>query len=96
MFKLLIRFPEDPYPLHRFAVSRQAIIDRPESADWIGVSILNVFIIGSQWTLIRSLVESADSGLELADSSANSSADPAKVDVWVWALKIFVCDISSF
>ena len=32
------------------------------------------------------MVESTDSGLELADYSANSKADPAKVVVWVCAL----------
>ena len=44
-----------------------------------------MFIIGSQPTLRKSVVESANSGLESADSSADSKADPAKVSVWVRA-----------
>ena len=33
-----------------------------------------------------SVLESADSELESANSSTDSNADAAKVDVWVWAL----------
>ena len=45
-----------------------------------------MFDMGCQPTIVKSMVESADSGLESADYSANSNAVPAKVVVWVWAL----------
>ena len=37
---------------------------------------------------MKSVVESANSWLELADYSTDSNADPAKVSVWVRALSI--------
>ena len=43
--------------------------------------------IGRQPTVMKSVVESADSRLESADYSADSNADPAKVGAWVRALK---------
>ena len=42
-----------------------------------------MFIIGSQPT--KSVAKSADSALELADSSPNSNANPANVGEWVHA-----------
>ena len=44
-----------------------------------------MFDLGSRPTIIKSEVESAASGLELADSSADFNADPLKLGVWVWA-----------
>ena len=35
----------------------------------------------------ESAVESADSGIESADSTTDSTANSAKVGVWVWALR---------
>ena len=35
-----------------------------ELADWFGVEILNMFNIGSLLTVMKSVVESADSGLD--------------------------------
>ena len=43
--------------------------------------------IGRQPTVMKSVVESANSRLESADYSADSNADPAKVGAWVRALK---------
>ena len=62
-----------------------AIVGRPESADWIIVEISNMFNTGSPPTVMKLVVELADSGLLSADPSADSSADPAKVGVWVRA-----------
>ena len=42
--------------------------------------------IASQPTIMKSVFESTDSGLELADSSTDSDAHPAKVGMWVRAL----------
>ena len=50
------------------------------------MEILNVFNIGSQLTITTSVVESANSGLESANFSADSNADPTKVGVCVQAL----------
>ena len=47
-----------------------------------------MFNIGSQPTLMKSVVELGDSRLELADSSSNFNADPAKDGVWVQALSL--------
>ena len=46
-----------------------------------------MFNIGSRPTILKSVVESAYSGLESADSIADSNADPAKVSMWAWALQ---------
>ena len=46
-----------------------------------------MFNIGSWLTVMESVVESADSGLEAADYSADSNANPAKFDVWVRAFR---------
>ena len=43
------------------------------SANWIGVEILNMFDIGSLPTNMKSVLESAHSGLESADSSTDSN-----------------------
>ena len=46
-----------------------------------------MFNIGRWPTVMRLVVELADSGLELTESIPDSNADPAKVGVWVRALK---------
>ena len=46
------------------------------------MKILNMFNIGSLPTLMKSVVESTDSGLELADSSADSNTNPGKTFVY--------------
>ena len=52
------------------------------------MEILNIFNIGSRLTVIESVVQSADSGLESADYNTDSNANPAKVSMWVWAFKM--------
>ena len=47
-----------------------------------------MFNMGSQLTVMKSVVELADSGLELANYRADSKADPPKVGLWVHALKL--------
>ena len=54
-----------------------ALVGRLTSADWIGMEISNMFNTGSWPTIMKSVVNSADSGLELADFNTN----PAKVGV---------------
>ena len=61
-----------------------AIVRRLESANWIGVKILNMLDTGSRPTITKSAVESADSELE----SADSTTDSPKVGVWVRALSM--------
>ena len=64
-----------------------AIVGLLESTNWIDAEILNIFNRGSRPTVMKSVVESDDSGLESADHSTDSNTDPAKVGVWVWAFK---------
>ena len=60
---------------------------RLESADWIGVEILNMFNTGSWPTITKSVVESADSGIELANSTIYSAANTLKIALWARALR---------
>ena len=60
----------DPVPMNRVVIIHR-------------VEISNMFNIGSQPTVMKSLVESANSGLESSDYNADYNADPAKV--WVRA-----------
>ena len=41
----------------------------------------------SRPTIVKSVVESADSGIELADSTADSATNPLRIGLWVLALK---------
>ena len=41
----------------------------------------------SRQTITESVVESANSAVELADSTADSSEDPVKIGLWVRGLK---------
>ena len=54
------------------------------------MQILNMFNTGSGLTGMKLALESADSGLELADYSTDSNTDSAKVGVWVRALKVIL------
>ena len=49
--------------------------------DWIFVEILNMLNTGSQLTIVKSVVESADSGIESADSIADSATNPLRKSV---------------
>ena len=48
-----------------------------------------MFNTGSRPTITKMVLESADSGLESADSNDDSNDDPAKVGMWVRALRVF-------
>ena len=52
-----------------------------------------MFNTGSQPTITKLVVDSADSGIELADSSAGCCPDLARIGVWVRALS-FVNDLN--
>ena len=45
-------------------------------------------MIGSRPVIMKSVVESGDSGLESADSSIDSNADLAKCGLWVMAVNL--------
>ena len=47
-----------------------------------------MFNTGSRPTITKSVVESADSGVESADSITDSAADPVKIGLWVRALSV--------
>ena len=63
-----------------------SIVSRFPSADSSGSRILNMFNRESQPIITESVVESADSVVESADSTANFTADPVKIGLWVRAL----------
>ena len=44
-----------------------------------------MFNTGSQPTITISVVELADSGIESANSTADSAANSLKIELWVWA-----------
>ena len=44
-----------------------------------------MFNTGSWLTITKSVVEAADSGIESANSTADSAANPLKIGLWVWA-----------
>ena len=60
------------------------IVSQTALANWIHVEIFNMFDLCRRLTVMESVIESAKSGLDLADSNANSNTDPAKAGVWVW------------
>ena len=41
----------------------------------------------SRPTIVKSVVESADSGIEPADSTADSVINPLRIDLWIWGFK---------
>ena len=59
-----------------------------ESTEWIGLEILNMFNTGSRMTITKSMVELADSGIELADSITYSVAKPLKIGLWIRAFRL--------
>ena len=65
-----------------------AIVGQLESADWVGVEILNMFDMESRPTIVKSVVESADSGIESADFTTDSATNPLRIGMWVQALKV--------
>ena len=50
-----------------------------------------MFDKGSWPTITESVVKSAGSGIESADSTGDSATNPLKIHLWVWALSIFIC-----
>ena len=59
------------------------IVGRFLSGDSSTFRILNMFNMDSQPTITESVVESANSAIESADSMADFTADPQKIGVWV-------------
>ena len=64
-------------------------------ADWIDVETLNMFNIGSRSTVIKSVVQSVNSGLESANYIADSKANSVKLGMWVQAFNVAWIDYSS-
>ena len=62
-----------------------AIVGQFPSADSIGSRILNMFNRESRPFFPESVVESTDSVVESADSTADLTADPVKITLWVRA-----------
>ena len=65
-----------------------AIVNRLESAGWVGVEISNMFDMESWPTIVKSVVESADSGIESGNSTTDSATNPLRIGLWVRALRI--------
>ena len=84
-----------PIPTELICSPQTAIGGRLESADWIGVDILNMCNTGSRPTITKSVVESADSGIESADSTTDSAANPLKIGLLVRAF-ILVLEHRSY
>ena len=47
-----------------------------------------MFDMESRPTIVKSVVESADSGIESDDSTADSATNPMRIGLWVGALKV--------
>ena len=80
-----------PIPIRPIWSPPTAIVCQLESADWVGVEILNIFDMESRPTIVKSVVESADSGIESADSTADSTTNPLRIGLWVRALRQLKC-----
>ena len=52
------------------------------------MEILNIFDMESRPTIVKSVVESANSRMEAADFTADFAIIPLKIDLWAWALTI--------
>ena len=65
-----------------------AIVGRLELADWVSVEILNMFDMKSQPTIVKSMVELADSGIASADSTTDSATNPLRIGLWVRAFTL--------
>ena len=46
-----------------------------------------MFDMDSQPTIVKSVVESANSGIESADSTTDSAANPLRIGLWVRAFR---------
>ena len=46
-----------------------------------------MFDMESRPTIVKSVVESADSGIESADPTTDSAIIPLKIGLWVWAFR---------
>ena len=73
-----------PIPNRPICSPPTTIVSRLESANWIGVEILNMFKTGSRPAITKSVVES---GIELADSTDDSAANHLKIGLWVRAFR---------
>ena len=47
-----------------------------------------MFDMDSRPTIVKSVVESADSGIESADSTTDSAINPLRIGLWVWGLSL--------
>ena len=79
--KLVFLMPETSKPICRRPTP---IVVRLPPADSSGFRILNMFDMDSHLSIVKSVVESADSALLLADYSTLFNTNPPKVDLWVW------------
>ena len=50
-----------------------------------------MFDIDSRPTIVKSVVESADSGIESADSTADSAVNPLRIGLYARALRSIIC-----
>ena len=51
-----------------------------------------MFDMESRPTIVKSVLESADSGIESADSTADSATIPLKIGLWVWAFSLRILE----
>ena len=54
-----------------------------------------MFDMDSRPTIVKPVVESAGSGKESANSTADSAIIPLKIGLWVWALNLNWCTESA-
>ena len=47
-----------------------------------------MFDMDSRLTIVKSVVETADSAVESADSTTDFAADPVKIGLWVRAFRV--------
>ena len=76
-----------PVPTGPISCRATAIVGRFPSAYSRGFKILNMFDMDSRPTIVKLVVESADSGIESADSTADSASNPLKIGLWVRAFR---------
>ena len=73
--------PLRPIPTRPISSPPTAIVGRLELADWVGVEILNMFAMESRPTIVKSVVKSADSRIESANSTADFAIIPLKISL---------------
>ena len=66
-----------------------AIVSRFPTADSRGFRILNMFDMDSRPTITESVVESANSVVQSADSSVDSGPYLARISVWERAFRVY-------